>query len=93
MSRHVRLLVFLFGCLCVLPAVVHVALRMPPFGAHPLPYGDAINAAAAQHVFPGIDFSGTPAILHTAGNPDCHLVLRGGGGKPNYSAADVEGAR
>ena len=50
---------------------------------------DAINAAAAQHVFPGIDFSGTPAILHTAGNPDCHLVLRGGGGKPNYSAADV----
>ncbi len=50
---------------------------------------DAINAAAAQHVFPGIDFSGTPAIMHTTGNPDCHLVLRGGGGKPNYSAADV----
>ena len=43
---------------------------------------DAINAAAAPHVFPGIDFSGTPAILHTTGNPDCHLVLRGGGGKP-----------
>ena len=50
---------------------------------------DAINAAAVPHVFPGIDFSGTPAILHTHGNPDCHLVLRGGGGKPNYSAADV----
>ncbi|MEV7624173.1 3-deoxy-7-phosphoheptulonate synthase [Actinoplanes sp. NPDC089786] len=50
---------------------------------------DAINAAAAPHVFPGIDFSGTPAILHTTGNPDCHLVLRGGGGRPNYSAADV----
>lgn len=50
---------------------------------------DAINAAAAPHVFPGIDFSGTPAILHTTGNPDCHLVLRGGGGQPNYSAADV----
>ena len=50
---------------------------------------DAINAAAVPHVFPGIDFSGTPAILHTTGNPDCHLVLRGGGGKPNYSAADV----
>jgi 3-deoxy-7-phosphoheptulonate synthase len=27
--------------------------------------------------------------MHTTGNPDCHLVLRGGGGKPNYSAADV----
>ncbi|GIE86508.1 3-deoxy-7-phosphoheptulonate synthase [Actinoplanes regularis] len=51
---------------------------------------DAIQAAAVQHVFPGIDYSGTPAILHTTGNPDCHLVLRGGGGKPNYSAADVE---
>jgi 3-deoxy-7-phosphoheptulonate synthase len=53
---------------------------------------EAIQAAAVPHVFPGIDFSGTPAILHTAGNPDCHLVLRGGGGKPNYSAADVAGA-
>src|SRR5919199_338331 len=41
---------------------------------------------------PGIDYSGTPAILHTTGNPDCHLVLRGGGGQPNYSAADVAGA-
>ncbi len=50
---------------------------------------DAINAAAAPHVFPGIDFSGTPAIMHTTGNPDCHLVLRGGGGKPNYGAEDV----
>jgi len=53
---------------------------------------DAINAAAAPHVFPGIDFSGTPAIMHTAGNPDCHLVLRGGGGQPNYSAADIAAA-
>ena len=50
---------------------------------------DAINAAAAPHVFPGIDFSGTPAIMHTSGNPDCHLVLRGGGGRPNYGAEDV----
>ena len=53
---------------------------------------DAINAAAAPHVFPGIDFSGTPAIMHTSGNPDCHLVLRGGGGRPNYSAEDVAAA-
>jgi 3-deoxy-7-phosphoheptulonate synthase len=52
---------------------------------------DAINAAAAQHVFPGIDVSGTPAIMHTTGNPDCHLVLRGGKG-PNYGAADVNAA-
>jgi 3-deoxy-7-phosphoheptulonate synthase len=53
---------------------------------------EAIQAAAVPHVFPGIDYSGTPAILHTTGNPDTHLVLRGGGGKPNYSAADVEAA-
>jgi 3-deoxy-7-phosphoheptulonate synthase len=53
---------------------------------------DAIKAAEVPHVFPGIDFSGTPAILHTTGNPDCHLVLRGGDGKPNYSAEDVAGA-
>jgi len=53
---------------------------------------DAIQAAAVPHVFPGIDYSGTPAILHTTGNPDTHLVLRGGGGKPNYSTADVESA-
>jgi 3-deoxy-7-phosphoheptulonate synthase len=53
---------------------------------------EAIQAAEASHVFPGIDYSGTPAILHTTGNPDTHLVLRGGGGKPNYSATDVEAA-
>jgi 3-deoxy-7-phosphoheptulonate synthase len=53
---------------------------------------EAIQAAAVPHVFPGIDFSGTPAILHTHGNPDCHLVLRGGGGQPNYSASDVAAA-
>jgi 3-deoxy-7-phosphoheptulonate synthase len=53
---------------------------------------EAIQAAAVPHVFPGIDYSGTPAILHTTGNPDTHLVLRGGGGKPNYGAEDVENA-
>jgi 3-deoxy-7-phosphoheptulonate synthase len=53
---------------------------------------EAIQAAAVPHVFPGIDYSGTPAILHTTGNPDTHLVLRGGGGKPNYGTEDVENA-
>ena len=53
---------------------------------------DAIRAAGVPHVFPGIDVSGTPAILHTRGNADCHLVLRGGGGGPNYDAAAVAGA-
>jgi 3-deoxy-7-phosphoheptulonate synthase len=53
---------------------------------------DAINAAAVPHVFPGIDFGGTPAILHTSGNADCHLVLRGGDGRPNYGPEHVAGA-
>ncbi|GGK96127.1 3-deoxy-7-phosphoheptulonate synthase [Mangrovihabitans endophyticus] len=53
---------------------------------------DAIRAAAVPHVFGGIDFSGTPAILHTSGNPDCHLVLRGGADGPNYRAEDVREA-
>ncbi|MFD6754630.1 3-deoxy-7-phosphoheptulonate synthase [Micromonospora gifhornensis] len=53
---------------------------------------DAIRAAGVPHVFPGIDVSGTPAIMHTRGNADGHLVLRGGGGLPNYDAASVAGA-
>ncbi len=44
------------------------------------------------HVFPGIAMSGTPAILHTRGNADCHLVLRGGNDGPNYDAASVGNA-
>jgi len=50
---------------------------------------DAIRAAAVPHVFTGIAESGTPAILHTHGNADCHLILRGGAGGPNYHAAAV----
>ncbi len=47
---------------------------------------DAVRAAAVSHVFAGIELSGTPAILHTVGNPDCHVILRGGRNAPNYSA-------
>ncbi|HEY0318913.1 MAG TPA: 3-deoxy-7-phosphoheptulonate synthase, partial [Solirubrobacterales bacterium] len=39
---------------------------------------DAVRAAAASHAFAGIDVMGTPAILHTRGNRDCHIILRGG---------------
>jgi 3-deoxy-7-phosphoheptulonate synthase len=31
-------------------------------------------------------------VVRTAGNPDCHLVLRGGAGGPNYDADAVRGA-
>jgi 3-deoxy-7-phosphoheptulonate synthase len=50
---------------------------------------DAVRAAAAPHAFAGVDFSGTPAILYTEGNPDCHIILRGGGGAPNYDPETV----
>ena len=53
---------------------------------------DAVRAAAAPHAFAGIDDSGTPAILHTTGNPDGHVILRGGRGAPNYDADGVEDA-
>jgi len=50
---------------------------------------DAVRAAAAPHAFAGIDDAGTPAILHTTGNPDCHIILRGGHGTPNYGPDEV----
>ena len=53
---------------------------------------DAVRAAAVSHAFAGIDDSGTPAILHTTGNPDGHVILRGGSGAPNYGAAKVDQA-
>jgi 3-deoxy-7-phosphoheptulonate synthase len=53
---------------------------------------DAIKAAAVPHVFTGIAHDGAPAILHTRGNPDCHLVLRGSDAGPNYDAESVAAA-
>jgi len=53
---------------------------------------DAVRAAAAPHAFAGIDDAGMPAILHTTGNPDCHIILRGGHGEPNYHPPEVEDA-
>jgi 3-deoxy-7-phosphoheptulonate synthase len=50
---------------------------------------DAVRAAAAPHAFAGVDVSGTPAILYTKGNSDCHIILRGGHGAPNYDAGTV----
>jgi len=51
---------------------------------------DAVRAAAASHAFAGIDDSGIPAIHHTTGNPDGHVILRGGKGAPNHDEAGVE---
>jgi 3-deoxy-7-phosphoheptulonate synthase len=53
---------------------------------------DAVRAAAVPHAFAGIDDSGTPAILHTRGNPGGHVILRGGRGAPNHGATEIEEA-
>jgi 3-deoxy-7-phosphoheptulonate synthase len=53
---------------------------------------DAVRAAAVPHAFAGIDLRGTPAVQHTRGNRDCHIILRGGSGRPNFGAASVEHA-
>ncbi len=50
---------------------------------------DAVRAAAAPHAFAGVDIDGAPAIFYTEGNPDCHIILRGGRGAPNYDPATV----
>jgi phospho-2-dehydro-3-deoxyheptonate aldolase len=46
---------------------------------------DAIKAASAPHHFLSVTKGGHSAIVHTAGNEDCHIILRGGKA-PNYSA-------
>lgn len=53
---------------------------------------DACGAAGAAQAFLGIDGEGRAALVATAGNPDTHVILRGGRKGPNYSAADVESA-
>ncbi len=50
---------------------------------------DAITAANRPHSFLSVTKSGRSAIVSTAGNDDCHLILRGGV-HPNYDAASVE---
>ncbi len=53
---------------------------------------DACRAAAAGHTFFGVTMDGTGAVVTTAGNPDCHVILRGGRPGPNYDAGQVGAA-
>src|SRR5499426_3321351 len=50
---------------------------------------DAIKAASAPHHFLSVTKGGHSAIVHTAGNEDCHIILRGGR-TPNYGVESVE---
>ncbi|GAA4666398.1 3-deoxy-7-phosphoheptulonate synthase [Gordonia humi] len=53
---------------------------------------DGAQAAAAPHVFFGVDDAGRGAVVQTSGNEDCHIILRGGTPGPNYDAASVTAA-
>jgi len=53
---------------------------------------DAMQSAQHPHSFLGIDDDGRTCIVKTKGNPDGFLVLRGGGGKPNYDPDTVADA-
>lgn len=53
---------------------------------------DAIGAARHSHRFLSVTKEGNSAIFETAGNRDCHLILRGGKAHTNYDAASVDDA-
>jgi 3-deoxy-7-phosphoheptulonate synthase len=50
---------------------------------------DAIESAAHSHTFLGHTKHGQSAIFVTTGNPDCHIILRGGRKMVNYTADSV----
>jgi len=52
---------------------------------------DAIQAAGRAHHFLSVHKGGQVAIVRTQGNPDCHVILRGGK-QPNFDAASVHAA-
>ncbi len=58
-------------------------------------YGGAVNAlksSAGSHSFIGIDQNGKTCVLRTRGNPDGHIISRGGASRPNYNAEDIDEA-
>ncbi|MCA1825470.1 MAG: 3-deoxy-7-phosphoheptulonate synthase [Myxococcales bacterium] len=52
---------------------------------------DAVRAASHPHRFLGVTEQGLAGIVATRGNPDCHVILRGGTA-PNHDAASVQKA-
>jgi 3-deoxy-7-phosphoheptulonate synthase len=50
---------------------------------------DAVRSAASPHHFLSVTKQGLAAIVSTRGNPQCHVILRGGASGPNYSEASV----
>lgn len=46
---------------------------------------DGVVAASHPQVFFGVDDEGRASVVATTGNPDCHVILRGGRTGPNFS--------
>jgi 3-deoxy-7-phosphoheptulonate synthase len=53
---------------------------------------DAVKSAHHAHIFLSVTKQGRSAIFSTSGNEDCHIILRGGGGKPNFDSASIRQA-
>src|SRR5215510_277135 len=51
---------------------------------------DAVRASTHPHQFLGVTEQGLCAIVATRGNPDCHIILRGGASGTNYDAVSVQ---
>ena len=50
---------------------------------------DAVRAAGHPHRFLGVTEQGLASIVITRGNPECHVILRGGARGPNYDRASI----
>ena len=50
---------------------------------------NALQSVASSHRFLGINGDGQVSVVQTKGNPNGHIVLRGGGGKPNYDSVSI----
>ena len=50
---------------------------------------NALQSVSAPHRFLGINHQGGVSVIHTRGNAHAHIVLRGGGGRPNYDSVSI----
>ncbi len=53
---------------------------------------DACLSASRPHHFMSMTKAGHSAIFSTTGNPDCHIILRGGNKQPNYDKDSIQSA-
>ena len=50
---------------------------------------NALQSVSSKHSFLGIDHEGKVSVINSSGNQHAHIVLRGGGGKPNYDSVSI----